>query len=272
METVLKADALTFSGPLVARADDLIRQAVETRTTRRKKLAVILETEGGYIEVAERIADIFRRHYRVVEFVVPNYAMSAGTVLAMSGDAIHMDYYSTLGPIDPQVPRPGGRRVPALGYLIQYERLIDKSASGDLTTAELTFLVQKFDPAELYQFEQERELSIELLKQWLVKYKFKNWKRTKTRRKSVTRKMKVQRAEEIARMLNKTDEWHSHNRGISMVVLRDKLRLQIEDFGQNEDLNKAIGEYYRLLTDYLMRIKADGAIHRCNHFVPFGGE
>jgi hypothetical protein len=42
-----------------------------------------------------------------------------------------------------------------------------------LTTAELFYLVQSFDPVELYGYEQERELSIELLKGWLQNCKFK---------------------------------------------------------------------------------------------------
>ena len=112
-----------------------------------------------------------------------------------------MDYYSTLGPIDPQVER-GGTLIPATGYLIQYQRLIDKSARGELTTAEASILIQNFDLGELYSYEQARNLSITLLKEWLVKYKFKNWDKTKTRGLPVTRKMKHQRAEEIAERLN----------------------------------------------------------------------
>ena len=116
---------------------------------------MIVETEGGYIEVADRIVDAIRHYYGEVEFFIPNYAMSAGTVLVMSGDAIHMDYYSVLGPIDPQVRRPGsGRMVPALGYLVQYKRLLEKSSKQPLSTAELTILVECFDQAELYHYEQ----------------------------------------------------------------------------------------------------------------------
>jgi len=33
-------------------------------------------------------------------------------------------------------------------------------------------LIQGFDQGELYYYEQARELSIALLKEWLVKYKF----------------------------------------------------------------------------------------------------
>jgi hypothetical protein len=94
----------------------------------------------------------------------------------MSGDAIHMDYYSCLGPIDPQVPNRDGRWVPALGYLHKYKKLIDKSKTrAGLTEAEIAYLLSKFDPADLYSFEQAKDLSTKLLKEWLVKYKFKDW-------------------------------------------------------------------------------------------------
>ena len=69
----------------------------------RKKLIVFLNTPGGSAESAEKLVEIMRHHYTEVHFVVPDEAASAGTVLCMSGDKIHMDYSSSLGPIDPQV-------------------------------------------------------------------------------------------------------------------------------------------------------------------------
>lgn len=201
VEQATSADVLTYIGPISRPADDLIKDAVEEITTRRRALMVVLETPGGYIDVAERMARILRHHYRRVDFLVPSYAMSAGTVLVMAGDAIHMDYASVLGPIDPQVER-RDQLVPALGYLEQYNRLVEKSAAGTLTTAELVYLVQTFDAAELYRYEQERELSIALLEEWLVNYKFKNWKVTETRKVRVTAKMRKDRAREIAMNLN----------------------------------------------------------------------
>ena len=104
LEQLLVADVLTLCGPLIPGIDDGTRDAIESRQQKRAKLAVILETGGGYSDVVDRIVTVFRRYYpEAVEFYVPNYAMSAGTLLAMSGNAIHMDYYSVLGPIDPQV-------------------------------------------------------------------------------------------------------------------------------------------------------------------------
>ena len=262
LATEMSADAMSFCGPIYSGVDELIRDAIESIKDKKNKLVVFLETPGGYIEVARRIVDTVRHHYPdTVEFVVPNHAMSAGTVLVMSGNAIHMDYFSVLGPIDPQIERPDGTMVPGLGYLIKYDRLIEKSKEGNLTTAELHYLVERFDPAELYSYEQARELSIAFLKEWLVKYKFKNWERTATRQKFVTRKMKTQRAADIARKLNQTDIWHSHGHGISMEVLKRDMKLQIEDFGANIKLSDPIRSYHRLLIDYMGRRGHKVSVH-----------
>jgi hypothetical protein len=265
LQTHLNADVLFYCGPIFYGMDDLIRQTIEDVIPKKSKLVVVLETSGGYIEVAQRIADTLRHHYGFVEFIIPNYAMSAGTVLVMSGDAIHMDYYSILGPIDPQVSK-GDRPVPALGYLEQYERMIKKSKAGNLSTAEMAFLIEKFDPAELYSYEQARELSISLLKGWLVKYKFKNWVVTETRKKKVTKKMKEDRAVQIARALNDTKKWNSHGRGISMEVFRIDLNLQIEDFGADQKLSEIIRAYYKLLRDYMRKRSFNGIIHTAFSF------
>jgi hypothetical protein len=275
LEQKTGGDALTYCGPITHGADDLLRQRIETlagyRRTKKKKLVLLLETSGGYIEVAERMVKTLRTHYQHVDFFVPNYAMSAGTILVLSGNAIFMDYYSVLGPIDPQIERNSdGNMVPALGYLEFYDRLVRKSANGNLTTAELAYLLQKFDPAELYQFEQAREQSIALLKDWLVRYKFKNWVTTKSKKRRVSIAMKRQRAQEIAEMLGNANEWHSHGRGISMDVLQKKVRLQIEDFGKDSQLNQVVHSYYDLLTHYRHRLGNPSVIHCCGRFSAFG--
>ena len=274
IENETTSDALVFNGPLVDGLDDFVRDAVEARkgSSTRNKLSVLLETSGGYITVAQRIADTFRAHYNVVDFIVPNYAMSAGTVLVMSGDAIYMDYYSVLGPIDPQVPNKDGRWVPALGYLHKYKALIDKSKTKKgLTEAELAYLLARFDPADLYSYEQARELSIKLLKQWLVKYKFKDWNRTEKRGKKVTPKMKTRRAEEIAKILNDTRLWSSHARPISMEVLKKDVNLKIEDFATNAKLSNHIKCYHQLLRDYMAKTRSIFATHVLGRYRAIGG-
>jgi membrane-bound ClpP family serine protease len=92
-------------------------------------LVIILETYGGIIEVVVKYVNIIRYIYKNVYFINPNHALSAGTVFCLSGDKIFMDYCSSLSPIDPQIHN-GKTLVPALGYLDQFEKLIQKSKNN----------------------------------------------------------------------------------------------------------------------------------------------
>jgi hypothetical protein len=98
------------------------------------------------------MANTIRHHYTEVTMIIPGRVMSAGTVFAMSGDRIMMDYYSCLGPIDPQIER-NGKLIPALFYLVQFERLKERSKNGEIPTAEMV-LLQQLDLAELHSFEE----------------------------------------------------------------------------------------------------------------------
>ena len=202
----------------------------------------------------ERCVNIVRNHYSEVNFIIPDYAYSAGTIFCLSGDNIHMDYFSVLGPIDPQVQNKEGTWVPALGYLDKVNELLEKAKNNSLTQAE--FLILKdFDLAELRAYEQAKELTIALLKKWLVKYKFKNWIKHSTTpmllNKAVTDEEKEKRAEEIADELGNNKTWKSHGRPINMETLVNdpKLRLKIEDFGKIPERKRMIREYYNLLLD-----------------------
>jgi len=189
----------------------------------------------------------------------------------MSGDAIHMDYYSRLGPIDPQVQNKDGKWVPALGYLEKYNALIEKAQAGTMTVPEVQLLVDGFDQAELSHYEHARELSVSLLQEWLVKYKFKDWTETETHKKQVTLEMKQQRATEIAKDLNNTKKWHTHGRGISRKVLETDLNLRINDLDSAAEavLNQKVKEYHSLLMDYMMKRRTIGLIHRQGAYRPY---
>jgi hypothetical protein len=272
IEKSFSAHAISLSGPLVDGVDDILRKAVEKRSKQRPvnaKLVFILKTEGGYIETVARTVATIRRHYQVVDFVVPNCAYSAGTVFAMSGDAIHMDYYSRLGPIDPQIETQAGRGVSALGHLEKYNALIEKAVNGAISTAETQLLIDGFDQAELYHYEQAQLLSIALLEEWLAKYKFKNWDKTETRQIPVTDQMKKDRAAEIGRQLNDTTRWHSHGYGISMDVLRRDLNVRIDDYEEEPGRCDKIRGYFDLLDDYMVKRDASGTIHTVGDYRPF---
>lgn len=264
IEKILKTDGLTIISPILPGLDVRVRDVVEGFSSRKDSLVVILDTPGGIVEVVERMVESIRHFYKEVIFIIPDRAMSAGTIFTLSGDRILMDYFSCLGPIDPQIEK-DGILVPALAYLNQFERLNAKAQDGKLTSAEYA-LLSKLDLGELYQFEQARELSIELLNKWLSNYKFKNWVKTETQQTVVTQEMRKNRAKEIGTALNKNERWHSHGRGIDMKTLTHELNLKIEDYTTISDLGPTVKEYFELLKDYMYRGKMTSFVHTRNFF------
>lgn len=262
----LGADVVTIISPIVPGLEHRLRQAIETLPEHTQAVAIILDTPGGVAEVVERMVVVVRFMYQEVIVIVPDRAMSSGIILALSADKIMMDHFSCLGPIDPQIEREG-QLVPALSYLNQFERLNDKAKNGELSTAEYALLV-KLDLGELHQFEQARELSIDLLKKWLTQYKFKNWTRTETDKKEVTEsmKMKEERAREIAELLNDPEKWHSHGRGIDAATLRDTVGLKIDSLEEDDGLYRAIREYFELLCDYAYKNNSMSFVHTREYF------
>ena len=86
------------------------------------------------------------------------------------------------------------------------------------------------DLAMLKSYESARDLTVSLLQEWLVKYKFKNWSSHKTHDigAPVTEGERKERAKEVARVLGDNKMWHSHGRSISLQTLKDILKLEIE--------------------------------------------
>jgi ClpP class serine protease len=262
LEKYLTADVLFFYGPILEGSEqnflEIVEQLAED-SNKKDVLFILLTTPGGSAIAVERYVNIIRRHYQEINFIVPDYAYSAGTIFCMSGDKIYMDYYSVLGPIDPQVTNKDGKMVPALGYLDKINELIQKSQTNQLSPAEFIIL-KEFDLAELRWYEQAKELTIDQLKKWLVKYKFKNWDTHKNKN-PVTLQEKESRAEEIAAKLSDSNLWKSHGRPINIEILENELKLKIEDFGKDCELNRLIKAYYRLILDYIHKNNSLQFIH-----------
>lgn len=261
LETYFNADVIFYYGPIADSLEKPFRDFIEdlkNDTIQHNTLCIILNTPGGSAETVEKLVKITRHHYQEVYFIVPDAAYSAGTIFCMSGDKIFMDYSSALGPIDPQVFN-GKNWVPALGYLDKVEEMINKSALGLLTQAELIMLREQ-DLAMLRRHEQARDLTIALLKEWLVKYKFKNWDTHKDKS-TVTIEQKEDRAKDIAKDLGDNKLWHSHGRSIGVAALTNILKLKIEDYSADTELKPLIREYNDLICQYILRNGAEAFLH-----------
>lgn len=111
-------------------------------------------------------------------------------------------------------------------------------------------MLTKQEIGVLRSYEQARDLSVKLLKEWLVTYKFKNWDRTETKNKKVTSRMRKARAQKIATTLGDNKIWHSHGRRIGLNTLENLLKMRIHDYSEKIELRKNIRAY----SDFILEI------------------
>ncbi len=64
---------------------------------------LIVHTPGGIALAATQIAFALKAHKGKTTVLVPHYAMSGGTLIALAADEIMMDPQAVLGPVDPQM-------------------------------------------------------------------------------------------------------------------------------------------------------------------------
>jgi ClpP class serine protease len=97
------------------------------QTPDENPIDLLLHTPGGLVLASEQIAYALRAHRGKVTVLVPHYAMSGGTLLALAADEIVMDEAAVLGPVDPQL---GGMPAAALVRVVAkkpIERLDDRT-------------------------------------------------------------------------------------------------------------------------------------------------
>ena len=82
-------------------AESVLRAIRETPPGR--PIEIILHTPGGLVLASRQIAAALADHGGKVTAVVPHYAMSGGTLIALAADEIVVDAHAALGPIDPQI-------------------------------------------------------------------------------------------------------------------------------------------------------------------------
>ncbi|WP_297092821.1 ATP-dependent Clp protease proteolytic subunit [Thermococcus sp.] len=68
-----------------------------------KPIDLIIHTPGGLVLAATQIAKALHDHPAETRVIVPHYAMSGGTLIALAADKIIMDPHAVLGPVDPQL-------------------------------------------------------------------------------------------------------------------------------------------------------------------------
>ncbi len=99
---------------------------------------LILHTPGGLVLAAGQIARAIKRHKAKTTVIVPHYAMSGGTLIALAADEIIMHPDAVLGPVDPQLGF-GGSVVPAASVIKVLEnKPLDKIDDQTLILADVS--------------------------------------------------------------------------------------------------------------------------------------
>ena len=80
-------------------------------------IAVIIHTPGGLVLAAAQIAFALKDHKAKTIAIIPHYAMSGGTLIALAADEVWMDQNAVLGPVDPQLSDPRHGAIPAASLL-----------------------------------------------------------------------------------------------------------------------------------------------------------
>ncbi len=70
--------------------------------SRGSPVVLVIHTHGGYFQPVVQLARAVRRHGQV-SVLVPFYALSGGTLVALAAQSVHMWPHAALGPVDPQL-------------------------------------------------------------------------------------------------------------------------------------------------------------------------
>jgi len=116
---------------------------------RQNGIDLILHTPGGSIAAAESIVDYLKRMFgKNIRAIVPQIAMSAGTMIACSCKSIVMGRHSNLGPIDPQL-----NGIPAAGVIEEFKTALKEIKADRDAVNVWQYILRQYPPSFLGQCE-----------------------------------------------------------------------------------------------------------------------
>lgn len=241
IENIRERPCLTYVGNVVRSGgdsgidstDDLpFIEMVQKVPPEHKKVDLFLATLGGSAHQVSRFVNCLRSRFDEIDFIIPSFCMSAGTLFALSGDNIRMTERACLGSIDPQVPTKDGRYVPAQALLLLVDQLqkqgADAMQKGGTVPWSAVRIIDSIDKKELGDAITASHYSRIMAAQFLMNYKFRQWKTRETSGQEVTQQYREKRADDIATALVSHERWKNHGHAISRDVLWNEIKLRIE--------------------------------------------
>lgn len=135
---------------------------------RGKGLDLILHTPGGDVSATEQIIKYLHSMFNGnIRAIIPQMAMSAGSMVAVSCRTIMMGKQSCLGPFDPQL-----NNLPCQSVLKEFERAINDVSRNPASLGLWQTIISKLNPTFLTLCQQADELSKNLADDILSKTQY----------------------------------------------------------------------------------------------------
>ena len=107
-----------------------------------QKIALVIESPGGDAASAYQLCRLLQKHCGGYIAVIPRYAKSAATLLALGADEILMGQYAQMGPLDAQIHDPDReQRISALAEVQALEQL--NSAAIQAVDAQMLYFTKR---------------------------------------------------------------------------------------------------------------------------------
>ena len=206
-----------------------------------KGLDLILHTPGGSPAAAEAIITYLRKKFDfAIRVIVPQLAMSAGTMIACAAKEIIMGKQSSLGPIDPQF-----NGIPAYNIAQEFEEAKSDLADNPGNATFWAIRLQQYPAAFLKTALDAISLSGTLIEEWLGTCMFDKNKPDD-----------VPVIENIVNTLNEHTDSKSHGRHFGLDFCRD-MGLKIAPMEEDDELQDAILSVHHA---YMLALESTGAV------------
>lgn len=137
---------------------------------RAKGVDLILHTPGGDIAACESLVDYLRTMFNGdIRVIVPQLAMSCGTMIALSAKEVVMGKHSSLGPIDPQI---GG--IPAHGIIEEFDQAKREIEANPATIPVWQPIIGKYNPTLVGEAAKAIKWARDMVDQWMQTGMFKD--------------------------------------------------------------------------------------------------
>lgn len=200
------------------------------RADRGRGLDLILHTPGGSVAATDSLVDYLHQMFgNDIRAIVPQIAMSAGTMIACSCKEILMARHANLGPIDPHL-----RGFPAYGVKEEFRRAIREVTNNPATVPIWQSIIGRYGPTFLSQCENAIDWSKDLVEAQLTRVMFSGDGQGARKAKAIVRKLTDYRG-------NKTHARHIHFDELVAMGLKVKL---IEDDQAFQDVVLTVHHCY----------------------------